>query len=289
MRISQTRRTRGFTLIELLVVIAIIAVLIGLLLPAVQKVREAASRMSCQNNLKQIGLALHSYHDNTKYFPPGFTAVASDTNRGWGWGTLILPFLEQDPLYKQIDPATNLHPTGAVPATPTALHLLLQTRLEVYICPQNRPATTNPNRGNYGTSNYVGFMGNHTPTPTQTTIGNGVFFRGSQVHMGDIPDGTSNTAFIGERSLGQVGTIAYQGAIWSGNYGAWTATQRHVDSTSTSDVFFGTSGFAYSSHHSGGMNLLMGDGSVRFISQSIDPAIQGMLAQRNDGQVLSLP
>src|SRR5438552_1586910 len=107
--VSQRRHRYGFTLIELLVVIAIIAILIGLLVPAVQQVREAAARAQCQNNLKQLGLACHGYHDSNKRFPPGYTAAAAysdgatDTAPGWGWAAYLLPYLEQAPLFRQID------------------------------------------------------------------------------------------------------------------------------------------------------------------------------------------
>ena len=125
-------RRNAFTLIELLVVIAIIAVLVGLLLPAVQKVREAASRMSCQNNLKQIGLAMHNYHDANQKLPPGYVASGpyvngtTDTTPGWAWGAFILPYIEQANLYNQF---VFTQPVQNCPAS--------QTLVKTFICPSD--------------------------------------------------------------------------------------------------------------------------------------------------------
>src|SRR5437660_1731407 len=135
MRRCRHRTPAGFTLIELLVVIAIIAVLIGLLVPAVQKVREAAARTQCLNNLKQIGLALHAYHDARKVFTPGYQSGsayvdgASDTAPGWGWGAFILPYLEQGSLHRQLNFSQPIQNSAAI-----------QTMLTIYLCPSDQPA-----------------------------------------------------------------------------------------------------------------------------------------------------
>src|SRR5437899_12280388 len=127
-RASMPRSRSGFTLIELLVVIAIIAILLALLVPAVQKVRDAAARVQCQNNLKQIGLACQAYHDSRKCFPPGYLATAAypDTTPGWGWAAFILPYIEQGPLYNQIDFTQPLQSSAAI-----------QTTIPLYLCPSD--------------------------------------------------------------------------------------------------------------------------------------------------------
>jgi prepilin-type N-terminal cleavage/methylation domain-containing protein/prepilin-type processing-associated H-X9-DG protein len=210
------KRRHGFTLIELLVVIAIIAVLLGLMLPAVQKVREAANRTKCANNLKQIGLALQNYHDNKGRFPPGYlyaedappppprifdrpgTHLVLPQRPGWGWAAFILPFIEQDPLYQQIDMTLAVE-------SPQFDDLRIKP-VNMYICPGDNSA------GVYGpltifskwmpsayTNSYAACYGAEGFINTQPDKGNGMFSRNSRWRMDDVTDGTSTTLAIGER------------------------------------------------------------------------------------------
>src|SRR5947209_6586099 len=155
----------------------IIAVLIGLLLPAIQKVREAANRMVCQNNLKQIGLALHNYHDAHGSFP--CEGSSNVTNR-WAWSVALLPYIEQDNLYQQLG-APNVHSTASMPFPATAL---LQTKISTYLCPSDADSSTvNVNFDNYGKSNYV--ISEGVISWDDVGLGN--------TKVTDITDGSSNT------------------------------------------------------------------------------------------------
>jgi len=307
MTISLHKRS-GFTLIELLVVIAIIAILISLLLPAVQQAREAARRTQCRNNLKQIGLALHNYHDAHKSFPSGWISVdpvtalpsAHEGTNGAGWGTMILPFLDQANLYDAFDPAFAIE--DPVNAT------YLAGQIETFKCPSdaNQPLTWEiEEEGSPGTvlatlpiANYVGVFGPEeldgceepagtfpvTARGQCTADGNGMFFHLSATRIRDVTDGTSNTLMVGERM-----TDADQG--W---YSTWTgmvsegeeAFQRilgsidHVpnDPASHFDDF--------SSRHVGGAHFVLADGSVHFINENIDHGVYVSVGTKNSGEIV---
>jgi prepilin-type N-terminal cleavage/methylation domain-containing protein/prepilin-type processing-associated H-X9-DG protein len=281
MTARRTLRHPGFTLIELLVVIAIIGVLLGLLLPAVQKVREAAARLQCKNNLKQIGLALHNYHDTQQAFPPGYLAFpsysdgATDTAPGWGWAAFILPQLEQEPLYRQIDFS---HSVASSPAA--------QVLVKLYLCPSDPTPpgpflVADPFGGPLAPaapSSYAACVGGDE-SDTTGPAGLGAFYRNSRTRLTDITDGTSNTMLVGERAWSNANGV-WAGAVPGGvlrrgplnpNPGSASASSpsatlvlahSHLNNATT-DTDAGLDDF--SSRHTGGSNFLFADGSVHFV------------------------
>lgn len=283
----------GFTLIELLVVIAIIAVLIALLLPAVQQAREAARRSQCKNNLKQIGLALHNYHDVYGTFPPGSVTQTADPEYGplssstvdrniesWGWGAFLLPYIDQAPLYQAagIGVGSLLQDM----ADPYAM-----TPLSAYRCPSDvGPQLRRPSEfADWATSNYKASMG-HRRGPALAdaqagdaaidAIATGVFWRDRVRRMRDITDGTSNTVLIGEVKWEQVDSKNSTAGVWAGakrGFGGNNAKDLFgngrgaINHTST---VFNQISESFASNHTGGAHFVLGDGSVRFVSENID-------------------
>jgi prepilin-type N-terminal cleavage/methylation domain-containing protein/prepilin-type processing-associated H-X9-DG protein len=304
-------RRKGFTLIELLVVIAIIAILVGLLLPAVQKVREAANRMSCQNNLHQLGLACHNYHDSYGKFMPGtnlakaqksgtfITGPAVVPGKGFSMFEAMLPFIEQDNIYAQLDLVTDLtNPTNPgfntqyvncqAPDAPGA------SWIKTLVCPSDVVAkqvtfTTGGKTFYFGTNSYGGNAGRRSEF-WNTMTQDGMFYINSKVKIADVLDGLSNTLLIGERfhfdpNFDQInksgcGAIANcTGWAWANAFGGFdyifsaaVPINYTVPPGITSDptFFYIDSRLnAFGSGHSGGANFAMGDGSARFVSQNV--------------------
>jgi prepilin-type N-terminal cleavage/methylation domain-containing protein/prepilin-type processing-associated H-X9-DG protein len=280
MRRNPAPRSAGFTLIELLVVIAIIAILVGLLLPAVQKVREAAARIKCKNNMKQIGLALHNYHDRNLKLPSGYKtglSGATETGPGWGWAMFLLPDLEQGPLFKRINPGV---------AIGDATHATYRTNsLKVFLCPSDASPgtfTVANTTVDVAHANYVGVFGTNEPD-LNPADGNGTFYRNSQVKFADIMDGLSNTYIVGERSS-DIALATWTGAI----PGAQVPLQK--DPSQTEGHFFLVLGRGdhlpnakeshiddFYSRHMQGLNCLFADGSVHSIGNGVNPDVWAAL------------
>ncbi|MBT5018635.1 MAG: DUF1559 domain-containing protein [Planctomicrobium sp.] len=332
---------RGFTLIELLVVIAIIAILIALLLPAVQQAREAARRSQCKNNLKQIGLALHNYHDISGQFPPGVInsgdSGAAGANRPYdcalnhtGW-TMLLPMLDQAPLYNQFDPnePSSISAENGIPLCGTGdyqknQNILGKLNLPALLCPSDTvdgPTTYGHSQTHYqrpapgvGVSNYIFASGYDGGGYTQwTRYGNtnltlidgrtikrrGTFGGNRSAKFRDMRDGTSNIMVIGE-SRSQRLSLAYTpNAFWYSRTAIFgraisNTTGNHDKYCINCDSQWASWGGAnrvypyawvFSSSHEGGMQGLMGDGSVRFISENIDANTWQIINAINSGVV----
>ena len=268
----------AFTLIELLVVIAIIAVLIGLLLPAVQKVRAAAARTQCTNNLKQIGLAMHMYHDTYAKLPMGqLTKVGSAPDPGWTWCIMLWPFVEQDNWFRQVGPdLVNVKnvPAPGTPPLPSAANELGQSR-PVFLCPADANGTVNTAFSiTFGGTTYAGY-GKSNYVINRRVLGPGVGGNTpNNFSLTQITDGTSNVLLAGERDfvdnvagviLRVGGTASYEGRAGYGINVRNSATPPNgaVAATSASERF------AFTSLHPAGCNFLRCDGGVWFISNGI--------------------
>jgi len=283
--VSSTKKA-GFTLVELLVVIAIIGILIALLLPAVQAAREAARRSQCTNNLKQIGVALHTYHDVQKVFPPGWLYQGLNQPE-FGWLTFLLPQVEQGGLSDQME--TETRSLGQVPRS------LRVSRISTYKCPSSKsgpiPHIKFHGAGNdYGTSDYPAVAGLflHALDPSSSTNqpykNNGMFFGNSKLKMRDILDGTSNTFAAGERTrrcksgfwpgvhrseqTDEVGMVASSGVVG--------VHLNHPDSPTAIPGVTSECQNGFDSNHPGGANFVFCDGHVGFISETIESDMNGL-------------
>jgi prepilin-type N-terminal cleavage/methylation domain-containing protein/prepilin-type processing-associated H-X9-DG protein len=315
-------RSRAFTLIELLVVIAIIAVLIALLLPAVQAAREAARRIQCTNNLKQIGLALHNYHSQQNGFPPGYLSLRDpitfdNDGPGWGWVARSLNQVEQAPLFNSINFVLGIE----FPDNQTAR----RTTIPSFFCPSDAwrsdiftvvdSSTTSTTPGapicDVASSNYVGSVGSGDPSslypdviadgPPGRDHGNGIFFRNASVTLAQVLDGTSQTFLAGERSQ-NLSRASWTGAVTNANVplvalqaeagldpeGGGALVLAHTGEGHGPNSPSGLAhGDQYWALHPGGANFLFADGSVRFIKELVGSRIFQALATRQGGEVLS--
>jgi prepilin-type N-terminal cleavage/methylation domain-containing protein len=318
-----TMSRRGFTLIELLVVIAIIAILISLLLPAVQQAREAARMTQSRNNLKQLGLALHNYHDAHSVFPAAYLSDTRSPSRdpntydgpnGFAWGTMLLPYLDQAPLYNQLRTDRPCWDTVNQPAA--------QTNLAVFLNPSatnaNGPMIVRDAAGNelarFGRAHYVANAGQDEPwgypLESYDGVADGPLYRNSRTRAADVSDGLSNTVFLGEHS--QVSDKTWVGVVPGAEVCTIdpqrfpltecdaAATLVNVHSGPSAGEIDPVTGFApihapnsplchvcqMYSPHAAGAHVLLGDGSVRFVSKFIHQPTWAALSSCRKGEVV---
>lgn len=317
-----SRQRHGFTLVELLVVIAIIGVLVGLLLPAVQAAREAARRMQCANNLKQMGLAFHNYESAHRTFPPGFISRVTgawsgrgndpipEAGPGWSFYAMILPNMELNSLHQSIN--------FSLPITHAANQIARSTRVPGYQCPSdawNEPINVWPDSvgvRDLAHASYIGCLGGGDPAnaPLYSALYeempfNGMFHRNQPIKHAAITDGTSNTIGIGERASmfapnGWAGVIPDAQTVFSP--GVAHARGQTVGQTSRPAITMATvhvrsggpnaptgSPGGFWSPHTGGCMFLLMDGSTHTIATNVDMQVYRAMAGRNDGIVVTLP
>ena len=302
---------RGFTLIELLVVIAIIAILIALLLPAVQQAREAARRSTCKNKLKQIGLALHNYHDTHRTFPPSGVSANAISGSTWcsatpgpgtsfsyaPWTVFVLPFLDDSPRYNNFNfsgPFISIQDHSAFGNGDAGNRAEWFRNNNNYQCPSD-PNSSDTTRSN----NYFGVQGGETVScansgGVRVWMNSGMIHHNSKVKMRDVTDGTSNVFLVGETKYQSTNQTNYQYYTWAssdwprtvGSPAQVAAAELPINSGShTPDVShtFDIQSRTFGSYHVGGCHFLMADGSAHFVSENVDLTLYRNLAKKSDG------
>lgn len=310
---------RGFTLIELLVVIAIIAILVAILLPAVQQAREAARRSSCKNNLKQIGLALHNYHDAHSSLPPGsivlLNAAGTRYNgHGWTWHASILPYLEQTNLYEEIQgPSSSGMGSESGGVSSEKQQLAGKAAIASFACPSNPDVSQGPQKsGGYSNSNYNGNMGTLIGNSGDNCYGgsitdpsgmaakggcmnaDGIFYISSSVRFRDVIDGLSNTIFVSEvidsggdaDMLGGGGSDRKHCFSNGADSNPPTEMTEYLIAAEGNDPINAYTEEAAGSYHIGGAQFVLGDGRVKFLSENISMATYQAVSTRAKNELL---